>query len=428
MKVLLIGSGGREHALALKISESKNLTKLFCLPGNPGTENIAENISIDISNHKSIINFCFNENIDLVMVGPEQPLVDGLADILRQNGFKVFGPSANAAQIEASKSFAKNVMKMANVNTAEYKEFSNNDIENAKDYLLKIKHPIVIKADGLAAGKGVIICSDSDESIKAVKEIFEDKVFGKSGSKIVVEEFLTGEEASVFAITDGEKFICLPASQDHKRIGEGDTGKNTGGMGAYAPAPIVDDKMMFKIESEIIKPVLNELSKSGNKFVGCLYAGLMISGSTPKVIEFNCRFGDPETQAVLPLLDGNFLELLYSAACGNLNKSSVKYDGGCAVCVVAASKGYPDDYQKGFEISGLDRTDPDIIVYHAGTKRSGDKIVTGGGRVLGVTAVLKSNNLKEAKVKAYSALSKINFEGIYYRRDISDKALKHIDS
>lgn len=428
MKVLLIGSGGREHALALKISESKNLTKLFCLPGNPGTEKIAENISIDISNHKSIINFCFNESIDLIIVGPEQPLVDGLADILRQNGFKVFGPSANAAQIEASKSFAKNVMKMANVNTAEYKEFSNNDIENAKNYLLKIKHPIVIKADGLAAGKGVIICSDSDESIKAVKEIFEDKVFGKSGSKIVVEEFLTGEEASVFAITDGEKFICLPASQDHKRIGEGDTGKNTGGMGAYAPAPIVDDKMMFKIESEIIKPILNELSKSGNKFVGCLYAGLMISGSTPKVIEFNCRFGDPETQVVLPLLDGNFLELLYSAACGNLNKSSVKYDGGCAVCVVAASKGYPDDYQKGFEISGIDQTDPDIIVYHAGTKRSGDKIVTGGGRVLGVTAVLKSNNLKEAKVKAYSALSKINFEGIYYRRDISDKALKHIDS
>lgn len=428
MKVLLIGSGGREHALALKISESKNLTKLFCLSGNPGTEKIAENISIDISNHKSIINFCFNESIDLIIVGPEQPLVDGLADILKQNGFKVFGPSANAAQIEASKSFAKNVMKMANVNTAEYKEFSNNDIENAKNYLLKIKHPIVIKADGLAAGKGVIICSDSDESIKAVKEIFEDKVFGKSGSKIVVEEFLTGEEASVFAITDGEKFICLPASQDHKRIGEGDTGKNTGGMGAYAPAPIVDDKMMFKIESEIIKPILNELSKSGNKFVGCLYAGLMISGSTPKVIEFNCRFGDPETQVVLPLLDGNFLELLYSAACGNLNKSSVKYDGGCAVCVVAASKGYPDDYQKGFEISGIDQTDPDIIVYHAGTKRSGDKIVTGGGRVLGVTAVLKSNNLKEAKVKAYSALSKINFEGIYYRRDISDKALKHIDS
>lgn len=425
MNVLLIGSGGREHALALKISESKKLTKLFCVPGNPGTEKFSTNISLDISNHNLVINFCKSEKIDLVVIGPEQPLVEGLSDSLRENDIMVFGPSANAARIESSKSFAKSIMKQANVLTADYQVFDVVEFEKAKTFLLSTNYPVVIKADGLAAGKGVIVCNDYDQAIKTIQEIFEDKIFGESGNKIVIEEFLSGEEASVFAITDGENFICLPAAQDHKRIGEGDTGKNTGGMGAYAPAPIINDTILKKIENEIIKPVLNELNKTGNKFIGCLYAGLMISGSTPKVIEFNCRFGDPETQVVLPILDGDFLELIYSAAKGNLKKNTVVYNVGCAVCVVAASKGYPDKFEKGFEIFGLEDVDPEVIIYHAGTKKIDDKIVTNGGRVLGVTAVLKSNNLKDAKSKAYNALSKINFEGIYFRRDISDKALKN---
>ncbi len=426
MKVLLIGSGGREHALALKISESKSLSILYCAPGNPGTEKIAHNINLDISDHQSIVNFSINNKIDLVIIGPEQPLVEGLSDTLRQKGIKVFGPSSNAAKIESSKSFAKNIMLKANVATADYHEFDLSDYDLAKDYLGKIKYPIVIKADGLAAGKGVLICENILEAGQALKLIFKEKIFGDSGNKIIVEEFLEGEEASVFAITDGEDFICLPAAQDHKRIGDGDTGKNTGGMGAYAPAPLVDDTLMKKIVNDIIQPVLIQMKESGNQFIGCLYAGLMIHNGVPKVIEFNCRFGDPETQVVLPILEGDFLDLLYSAACNNLNKTAVKYSGGCAVCVVAASNGYPDHYKKGFEISGLDQKDNEIIIYHAGTKKIDNKIVTNGGRVLGVTSFLNQYDLSLAKQKAYNAINKIYFDGIYYRKDIADKGIRYI--
>lgn len=426
MKVLLIGSGGREHALALKISESKSLSILYCAPGNPGTEKIAHNINLDISDHQSIVNFSINNKIDLVIIGPEQPLVEGLSDTLRQKGIKVFGPSSNAAKIESSKSFAKNIMLNAYVATANYHEFDLSDYDLAKDFLGKIKYPIVIKADGLAAGKGVLICENILEAERALKLIFEEKIFGDSGNKIIVEEFLEGEEASVFAITDGEDFICLPAAQDHKRIGDGDTGKNTGGMGAYAPTPLVDDTLMKKIANDIIQPVLKQMKESGNQFIGCLYAGLMIHNGVPKVIEFNCRFGDPETQVVLPILEGDFLDLLYSAACNNLNKTAVKYSGGCAVCVVAASNGYPDHYKKGFEISGLDQKDNEIIIYHAGTKKIDNKILTNGGRVLGVTSFLNQNDLSLAKQKAYDAINKIYFDGIYYRKDIADKGIRYI--
>ena len=426
IKVLLIGSGGREHALALKISESKSLSILYCAPGNPGTEKIAHNINLDISDHQSIVNFSINNKINLVIIGPEQPLVEGLSDKLRQKGIKVFGPSSNAAKIESSKAFAKNIMLNANVVTADYHEFDLSDYDLAKDFLDKIKYPIVIKADGLAAGKGVLICENILEADQALKLIFEEKIFGDSGNKIIVEEFLEGEEASVFAITDGEDFICLPAAQDHKRIGDGDTGKNTGGMGAYAPAPLVDDTLMKKIANDIIQPVLKQMKESGNQFIGCLYAGLMIHNGVPKVIEFNCRFGDPETQVVLPILEGDFLDLLYSAACNNLNKTAVKYSGGCAVCVVAASNGYPDHYKKGFEISGLDQKDNEIIIYHAGTKKIDNKIVTNGGRVLGVTTFLNQNDLSLAKQKAYNAINKIYFDGIYYRKDIADKGIRYI--
>ncbi len=427
INVLLIGSGGREHALALKISESKNLSHLFCIPGNPGTEKIARNVSFNITDNKSIIDFCKKEQIELVVIGPEQPLVNGLSDNLRKSGIKVFGPSAQAAQIESSKSFAKSIMNEANVATAKYKEFNLTEYHQALNYISEIEYPAVIKADGLAAGKGVIICDNQSVVEGALKEIFENRIFGDSGNKIIIEEFLEGEEASVFAITDGENFVCLPAAQDHKRIGHGDTGKNTGGMGAYAPAPIVNSALMKKIENDIIQPTLNRLQERGNKFIGCLYAGLMIANSIPKVIEFNCRFGDPETQVVLPILEGDFLNLLYSAACGKLEKDSVKYSDGCAVCVVAASKGYPDSYKKDFEITGLDQNNGNIIIYHAGTKRVGSKIVTNGGRVLGVTSVLRNFDLRTAKRIAYESIKRIDFSGIYYRKDIADKAFKYLE-
>jgi phosphoribosylamine---glycine ligase len=426
MNVLLIGSGGREHAIALKISQSRELNKLYCSPGNPGTENIATNVSMSINDNQSVLNFCNNNKIDLVVIGPEQPLVDGLADYLRNSRIKVFGPSAKAAQIESSKIFAKKIMNDAGVPTTKYMEFSDTQLNQTKDYLNTAIYPLVIKADGLAAGKGVLICNNKSEADSAVKNIFEEKIFGKSGNKIIIEEFLVGEEASIFAVTDGTNSVCLPAAQDHKRIGDGDTGKNTGGMGAYAPAPIITKELQSRIDAEIIKPTLKQMRETDNKFVGCLYAGLMITESGPKVIEFNCRFGDPETQVVLPILDGDFLQLLYSAADGDLDKNSVKYSGGSSVCVVAASKGYPDNYKKGFEISGLDLFDDDIIVYHAGTKKDKNKIMTTGGRVLGVTSVIKNYDLKFAQQKAYNAIKKISFEGMYYRKDIGEKAFKYL--
>jgi len=425
MNVLVIGSGGREHAIALKINQSKKLKTLFCIPGNPGTNKFATNFNISLTEHLKISDFCRNKKIDLVVIGPEQPLVDGLSDHLRNKGFIVFGPSANAARIEASKAFAKKIMIEADVPTAKYIEFSSSQLIEAITYLDEIDYPTVIKADGLAAGKGVLICGNKSEAEVAIREIFEHKIFGDSGNKVIIEEFLEGEEASIFAITDGENFICLPAAQDHKRIGDGDTGKNTGGMGAYAPAPIITGSISKEIEIKIIKPVLTQMVKTGNKFIGCLYAGLIITKSGPKVIEFNCRFGDPETQVVLPILDGDFLQLLYSAALGKLDKSSVKYSGGSSVCVVAASKGYPDEYVKGFEINGLGLTDDEIIIYHSGTKEENGKILTNGGRVLGVTSVINTFNLVNAQKKSYEAISKINFDGMYYRKDIAEKAFKH---
>lgn len=424
MNVLLIGSGGREHALAYKIKQSKILNKLFILPGNPGTEKLGENVCIDDKNFGEVLDFCKKNNVDLVIVGPELNLVAGIADFLRENNILVFGPNKAAAEIEASKSFAKSLMDKYNIPTAKFKEFSSAEYNKAKEYLTKHEYPCVIKADGLAAGKGVLICQNMDEAIKGLDEIFVNKIFGSSGEKIIVEEFMQGEEASIFAITDGEDFICLPSAQDHKRIGDNDTGKNTGGMGAYSPAPVVSEKVLRQIESLIVKPTIEAMKREGRKFIGCLYFGLMIKDDSPKVVEYNCRFGDPETQVVLPLLKGDFLELIYSAAKGSIKKESVIYSGGCAVSVVAASKGYPDFYQKGFKITGLENTNENIIIFHAGTKKSGNEIVTSGGRVLNVTAVLNKNDLKLAKKLAYDALSYIHFDGIYFRKDIADKGIK----
>jgi phosphoribosylamine--glycine ligase len=423
MKVLLIGSGGREHALALKISESSLLDKLFIMPGNPGTGETGENIKINSSHENKVLQFCKDKNIDLVVIGPEQPLVDGLGDYLSNGGFKVFGPTQKAAAIEAHKSFAKRLMKKYNIPSADFVEFTSAEYEKARSYLKKSDYPLVIKADGLAAGKGVLICNNFNDAEKGLKEIFVDKIFGASGDKIVVEEFMKGEEASIFAITDGTDFICLPSSQDHKRIGDNDTGKNTGGMGAYSPAPVVTDEILSQVEIKIIKPTLEGMREEGSPFSGCLYIGLMITDEVPKVVEYNCRFGDPETQAVLPLLKGDFLKLLYSSAEGKLDKETVHYSEGCAICVVTASQGYPGSYQKGYEISGLDVSDKNVLIYHAGTSELNDKIVTNGGRVLGVTAVLDNNDLKAAREKVYEAISKIHFEGIYFRKDIAVKAL-----
>lgn len=424
MNVVIIGSGGREHALALKIKESSDLNNLYVLPGNPGTRFLGENIDINSSDHTKVVEFCKEKKIDLVVIGPEQPLVEGLANVLRENKINVFGPSKEAAQIESSKYFAKQVMKEAGVPTAKYLSFTSNMLAPAKEYIRSKKYPCVIKADGLAAGKGVFVCYEPKEAEEALNLIFHDKVFGESGEKVLIEEFLVGEEVSVFAICDGNEFICLPAAQDHKRIGDNDTGKNTGGMGAYAPAPIVTPKMFEEIKNRILYPVIKTLNSRNSTFIGCLYAGLIITEEGIKVIEFNCRFGDPETQAVLPIVKGNFLQLLHSASLGKIDKAAVEYNGGSSVCVVAASGGYPDSFEKGFEITGLDEQLVGILVYHAGTKEVNGKIITNGGRVLGVTSVLPDFNLMLAKDLAYKALSGIKFKNIYYRNDISDKAFK----
>ncbi|NOX16832.1 MAG: phosphoribosylamine--glycine ligase [Chlorobi bacterium] len=436
MNVAVIGSGGREHALAYKIAESELLENLFIIPGNTGTKNLGKNVNLDVSNQSEALRFLKSESIDLVVVGPELPLVDGLGDFLRENGIPVFGPDKSAAMIEGDKSFSKRLMKKYGIPTAEFSSFNKDEKSKALEYLKNSEFPVVVKASGLAAGKGVLICENYDEAVSAVDSCFEDEAFGKSGHTIVIEEFLRGEEVSIFAITDGKDYVILPPSQDHKRIFDGDKGKNTGGMGAYAPAPIVkffDGQSQLKnnyvdieqIENEIIIPTLNALKEENALYNGCLYAGLMITKSGPKVIEFNCRFGDPETQAVLPLLEGDFLKLLYSAALEKIDKNAINYNGGASVCVVAVSEGYPGKYEKGYEIKGIAEAEQEnVLVFHAGAKETDGKIVTNGGRVLGVTSVINSNDLTLAKSISYSAVDKIKYNGIFYRKDISDKAFE----
>ncbi|NLT49641.1 MAG: phosphoribosylamine--glycine ligase [Ignavibacteria bacterium] len=425
MNVLLIGNGGREHAIAYKLSESKSLKKLYIIPGNPGTASCGENVNLK-TDKDIILSFCKDKNIDLVVIGPEQPLVDGLSDFLLENGFKVFGPSAKASQIEGDKVFSKNLMKKYKIPTAAFEVFKREEKAKAEEYIRNSKFPLVLKAYGLAAGKGVLICNNFKEAVNGLKLIFEENAFGDAGEKIVIEEFMQGEEASVFAITDGNDFITLPAAQDHKRIYDNDEGKNTGGMGSYAPAPVITEELQKEINDTVILPTLKAMEAEGCKFSGCLYCGLMITTEGPKVVEFNCRFGDPEAQVVLPILQGDFLKLLISAAEGKLDKSQYKYENKSAVCVVAASAGYPDLYKKGYEITGLEKKLNNIIVFQAGTKSEGDKIVTSGGRVLGITAVCDENNIPKCKIMAYEAIKNINFEGMQFRSDISDKALKHL--
>lgn len=424
MNILLIGNGGREHALALAILKSKSLDKLYIAPGNPGTKTPGENVSLNIEEHQEVLNFCLNNSIDFVLVGPEKPLVDGIADFLRNGGIPVFGSGKLAARIEGDKSFAKQLMKKYNIPTAAFEIFYKNDYEKAVRHLNTTSYPTVIKASGLAAGKGVLICSDKTEALEAINSCFNENIFGEAGNVVVIEEFMEGEEASLFAITDGKDFISLPVAQDHKRIGNGDTGKNTGGMGAYAPAPVVTDNLKNEVERTIIKPIIDAMRIEGFPFNGCLFCGLMMTKEGPKVVEFNCRFGDPETQVVLPLLEGDTAELFYSVAKENIKKDAVKYNGGSALCIIAASEGYPDNYKKGFEITGLETELSNVIVYHAGTVEKDDKIVTAGGRVLGVCGLSSSNDLNECYDNAYKAIESIKFENIYYRNDIGHRAIR----
>ena len=421
MNILLIGGGGREHSIAEALSKSSKINELHCIPGNAGIEKIASCHNYDISNQQEILNFCENNNIDIVFIGPEIPLVEGLADYLNRNSFFTFGPNQKAAKLEGSKSFTKDMCKKYNIPTATYETFSN-----AKDALVYIDNhsiPLVIKVDGLAAGKGVIIAETRDHAINSVNEIFSGK-FGNAGDEIVIEEFLDGEEASYFVISDGESFIPLTSAQDHKRIGDGDIGLNTGGMGAYSPAPIMNKELEEKTINKIIKPTIKAMNDYGSPYIGILYAGLMIKDNEPKLIEYNVRFGDPECQVIIPRLENDLVELLVNVKEKNLDNYTLKWKENFAITIVLAAKGYPESYETGDEIKGLDVIDhiDDVEIFHAGTKTKNNKIVTSGGRVLNINGYGK--NLVDAKEKAYSLVKKINWSGCYYRKDIGWRALK----
>ncbi len=419
MKIMIVGSGGREHAIALKLSESEQVKQILCIPGNGGTANLPKcrNIAMNVSDFAGIARFAGVQGISFVVVGPEDPLANGIADYLQAQKIPVFGPTKAGARIEASKIWAKALMAKAGVPTAKGESFTKPTA--AKEYIASQPTPLVVKADGLAAGKGVVVAQTQGEAIQAV-----DHLTAQGFTTLVVEEYLTGAEVSVFAVTDGQTFRTLITAQDHKRIGEGDTGENTGGMGVYAPAPLVTPELMGRIEREILAPTLNALQAKQIDYRGVLYAGLMITpGGDPKVLEFNCRFGDPETQVILPLLATPLEKIL--AACVEQKLEAlppIEWHPGCAVCVVAAAEGYPGKYRRGDEISGVDAAEAmGVKVFHAGTQSRQQQLLTSGGRVLGVTAL--GENFKAAVDKAYGAIAQISFEGMYYRRDIAHQVL-----
>ncbi len=427
MKVLIVGGGGREHALAWKLNQSSKVTKIYAAPGNAGISKIAECIDIAQGDIESLKNFALNEKIDLTVVGPEEPLVKGIVDIFNENDLKIFGPSKAGAVLEGSKVFAKELMARYNIPTADFKVFDK--AEAAKSYLKSIAYPVVVKADGLAAGKGVIIAKNFNEAERAIEDIMEKKIFGEAGNRVIIEDCLVGEEASFIAVTDGKFILPFDSSQDHKPVFNNDEGPNTGGMGAYSPAPVVNQQVYNKIISKVMKPLLAGFAKEGIEFKGVIYAGLMISNGEPCVLEFNCRFGDPETQPLLARLESDIVDILLGSVNGTLENTAktVKWRKEASVCVVMASGGYPGSYEKGIKIKGLENADNinNVIVFHAGTKFSEGKIVTNGGRVLGVTAL--GQNIKEAIKNAYNAVEKISWTGVHYRDDIGKKALKYLD-
>ena len=420
MNVLLIGSGGREHALALALSKSPQLTKLFAAPGNPGIAKLAECVSVDVANHAAVIDFCRLMKIEFVVVGPEAPLVAGLVDDLTAAGTPAFGPTKAAAQLEGSKGFTKDLARDFNIPTAAYGRF--NTKAAALAYLDTHPAPIVVKADGLAAGKGVIVAMSDKEAREAVEMIFGG-AFGEAGAELVIEEFMEGEEASFFALCDGERALSFASAQDHKRVGEGDTGPNTGGMGAYSPAPIMTDAMSARVMREIIEPTLIGMKARGAPYKGVLFAGLMLTKDGPKLIEFNARFGDPETQVMLPRLQEDVLPLLMQCAKGNLRSDAVKLSSSTAMTVVYAAKGYPENPQKGSTIRHVEKAEAmdHVIVFHAGTKRDGDKLIANGGRVLNITGV--GSTVREARDRAYAGLDLIEWPEGFCRRDIGWRAL-----
>ena len=420
MKVCVIGNGGREHALAWRLSISPSVTKVYAIPGSAAMSDCAELVGIDWQQSDHLINFLKDNQVDLVVIGPEAPLVAGLADELNKAGIPVFGPSKAAAQLEGSKVFAKDLMKKYNIPTAAYGVFHN--VEEAKVFIATTGAPIVVKADGLAAGKGVVVAMTIDEANAAVEDMLSGNRFGEAGSTVVIEEFMEGEEASLLAFVDGKTVVPMIASQDHKRIFDGDKGPNTGGMGTYAPAPVLTDALRDEAMKTILEPMVGAMQKEGMPYVGCLYAGLMITAEGPKVVEFNARFGDPETQVVLPLLDSDLGQIMMACATGNLTAHMVKWKDSSAACVILASKGYPETSSKGDVIHGDIKQHDTTIVFHSGTKLVGEEYVTNGGRVLGVVGLGK--DLRTALDRAYGRIEHINFEGMQYRTDIGAKAFK----
>ena len=418
MNILVIGSGGREHALYWKLSESPQTEQIYAIPGNPG---MGASAAIALDDHAAILRFVKEHEIGLVVVGPEVPLMNGLVDELEAAGIRAFGPRANAAEIEGSKSFAKDLMKKYGIPTARYEVFTA--AEPARAYIRQEGAPIVVKADGLAAGKGVIVAMTEQEALDAVDAIMEDHSFGDAGARVVIEEFMEGEEASLLAFTDGTTIRPMISAQDHKRAYDGDRGPNTGGMGTYAPAPVMTPEMTERAVEEILKPTIAAMAKEGRTYRGCLYLGLMVTADGPKVVEFNARFGDPETQVVLPLLDSDLVAIMCACADGTLADVPIRWKEGAAVCVVLASGGYPGHYEKGQEIHGLtDAEAMGALVFHAGTAMKDGKLVTNGGRVLGVVG--RGADISSAVDAAYAAATKISFKDAYYRKDIAHRALE----
>lgn len=422
MKVLVVGGGGREHALIRKIKESKKVDSIACTPGNGGISYDADCYDVSATDIDGVVNLAKEIKADFVVVAPDDPLVAGMVDALNAAGFKTFGPSANAAIIEGSKVFSKELMQKYNIPTAEYKVFDK--AEDVIEYIKeKNEFPTVIKADGLALGKGVIIPENLDEAVAGVKEIMEDKIFGASGNNVVVEEFLTGPEVSVLAFTDGKCVKPMVSSMDHKRALDGDKGLNTGGMGTVSPNPYYTEDIAKECMEKIFIPTIEAMNKEGRTFKGCLYFGLMITPKGPKVIEYNCRFGDPETQVVLPRLKTDIMDIFEAINNGTLSQLDIEWSDKACTCVIMASGGYPKSYPKGIEITGLSNGQLDgVTVYHAGTEIKDGKLVTSGGRVLGVTAL--GDTLEDALKKSYEAVEKINFDGAHYRKDIGARALK----
>jgi len=422
MQVLIIGSGGREHALAWKSAQDKDVSTVFVCPGNAGTalEEKLKNITIDLNNFSAIEDFCVDEKIGLVIIGPEQPLVDGLSDFLQSKGVKTFGPSQAAAQLEGSKTFSKDFFVKYGIPTAGYASF--NDFEEANTYLENVEFPTVVKADGLAAGKGVIICANKSEALSALKNIFQDQAFGEAGNRVVIEDFLEGEEASFIAVVSKDQMIPLATSQDHKAVGEGDVGLNTGGMGAYSPAPIVDARMHQKIIDEVMEPTMQGLINEGSPYLGFLYAGLMIRNGELKVLEFNCRFGDPETQPILLRLKSSLVQLCLFAIEDKLQSYQSEWDERHSCGVVIASQGYPEKYLSNQEVRIEEVDAEDMKLFHAGTNLQDNKVMTSGGRVFCATAL--GINLKEAQSKAYDLVNSVSFNGAFCRKDIGYKGIK----